>query len=524
MFSKKKLSLITTVAVLACSLGGFTTANAAPKSQSKTKPTTIANKIKKAKREANGKKLTVMMYADCDNNLEDYILHDIEEIKRGITEDPNLNVVVLVDRAPGYSNNSSILGSNFTDTRLYKIGKNSAKRISGSTQFPEITTTSNYEANMGDAHTLKKFINFCKSNYKADKYMLIMSNHGGGAKAKTSNSPNKAICWDDSNQNDCLYTGEISDVLTKNESVDVLVFDACLMGTSEVAYQYRPGNGSFEANTIVASAPVVWGYGLPYDKIFGRLKAGGGDNGQTDSTLGGKEKFFDPSTVTNNELGALFVEEQRDSVNAARRTDQQLSCYDLSKVEAVKNSVDTLSRNLSIENKKNAVESLRGSGTNTSLIHYFKESSEQEWIEYPYFDLYDFCQKISTSNKFSKTTKALARNVMKNVNSLILYSFGGEKFTGFKEGKNGISIFLPDGNRIYSDSYSGYSIPHWAIQRWYNYLDTNASGLRSGYGKLSWCKDGLDSRINKVGNWFELLDSWFDKTNGPSGGYNHHRW
>lgn len=521
MFKKKFALLMSTITISSFLLGGNLIVKAAPRTQNNT----ISQKIKNIEKSENNKKLTVMVYADCDNNLEEYILKDIEEIKKGYKNNPNLNIIVLVDRIHGYSNDSSVLGSNFEDTRLYKIGENSAERISGKTEFPEITTESNYEANMGDAKNLKKFIKFCKNNYKADKYMLIMSNHGGGAKEEERiDSVNKAICWDDSNNKDCLYTGEISDTLTRNESVDVLVFDACLMGTSEVAYQYRPNNGSFEAKTLVASSPVVWGNGYPYDKIFSRLKSTKGENGEVDSTLGGKEKIFDPSLVTNNELGALFVEEQRDSVNKYGVTSQQLSCYDLSKIEKVKKSVDALARSLSNNNNKYSIEKLRGKGKYVPVMHYFKEYSENEWIEYPYFDLYDLCEKISLSNEFNETTKKLSNNVMRNVDQLILYSFGGKEFKNFKEGKNGISIFLPDGNKNYYDPYSGQAIPHWAIQRWYNPLDTNVYRLRSGYGKLSWCRDGLDSRINKVGNWFELLDSWFDKDNSSLGGYNRYRY
>ncbi|HAT4356392.1 clostripain [Clostridium perfringens] len=521
MFSKKKFALIASIAIVTFSMVNFKTVKATENSGIDTKK----NKIESVETTNNDKKLTIMMYADCDNNLEESILGDIEEIKRGYTNNPNLNVILLVDRIPGYSNDSSILGSNFTDTRLYKISENSTERISGKTQFPEITTNSNYEANMGDPNTLQKFIKFCKENYKADKYMLIMSNHGGGAKDENdSETINKSICWDESNKNDCLYTAEISDALTKKESVDILAFDACLMGTAEVAYQYRPGNGKFEANSIVASAPTVWGNGFAYDEIFSRLKDKEGDNGEIDSTLGGKEKFFNPSTVTNKELGALFIEEQRDSTNYYGVTNQQLSFYDLSKIKNVKTSLDALARNLSVNNEKTLIENLRGHKSNVSLLHYFKDSSEKDWIEYPYFDLYDLCEKISLNNSFSKTTQKLAKNVMKNVDNLILYSFGGSEFKNFKEGKNGISIFLPDGNRKYYDSYSGYLIPHWAIQRWYNSIDTNAYGLRSGYGKLSWCKDGINPEINKVGNWFELLDSWFDKDNYSNGGYNHYQY
>ena len=41
---------------------------------------------------------------------------------------------------------------------------------------------------------------------------------------------------------------------------------------------------------------------------------------------------------------------------------------------------------------------------------------------------------------------------------------------------------------------------------------------------LALCKDGLEPKINKIGNWFELLDSWFDKDNTSLGGYNRYRY
>lgn len=467
-------------------------------------------------------KVTIMYYCDADNNLEGNLLEDIEEMKRGYVNSPNLNLVALVDRSPNYSRDSKVLGENFTDTRLYKIEHNKAKRLSGGTQFPEISLNSNYEANMGDPDVLKKFIEYSKANYKADKYILIMANHGGGARKKSDPKLNRAICWDDTDNGDCLYMGEISDHLTQEHSVDLLAFDACLMGTAEVAYQYRPGNGGFSADSMVASSPVVWGDGFKYDNILKRIKAGGASTYERDLTLGGREKNFDPATITNDQLGAIFVEEQRDSTNAAGYYDQHLSYYNLSKVDSLKKSIDNLAINLSEENKKVEIEKLRGSANNTTLMHYFDENSQDEWIEYPYFDAYDLCKKISESEDFNKNTKDLALDVMNKLDDMIIYSFGNP-YNNFKEGKNGLSIFLPDGGKNYADYYSGNSITHWNIQSWYNSIDTVKHGLKP-YGKLSWCKDGQDTAINKVGNWFELLDSWFDKTNDSKGGVNKYQW
>lgn len=417
---KNKLSILLTSTLVAASLFSFKPVYAdSVNNSNKTNLNNVRQEIQKAKN--NNQKVTIMYYCDADNNLESSLLSDIEEMKKGYVNNPNLNLVTLIDRSSRYTSDKTVFGEDFEDARLYKIEHNKTKRLDGGKEFPEITLNSNYEANMGDADTLKKFINYCKANYKADKYVLIMANHGGGAKEKLKNNQdvNRAICWDDShydgNSPDCLYMGEISDTLTQEQSVDVLAFDACLMGTAEVAYQFRPGNGGFSADGIVASSPVVWGPGFQYDNILSRLKSGGGSSNEDDLTLGGKEKNFDPATITNEQLGALFVEEQRDSTHARGSYDQHLSFYDAAKVEDVKRSIDNLAINLSNENKKDGIEKLRGSKNNTNLMHYFDEYNEQEWIEYPYFDIYDLCEKINESNNFSNETRTLASICMDKI-------------------------------------------------------------------------------------------------------------
>ncbi|MCB2314195.1 clostripain [Clostridium tagluense] len=525
----KKITAITICAFLTTTLFGHIPVKALDKvSKNNIKESNIQGvQVAKTEAKAPNKKLTVMVYSDADNNLEQGLLEDIEEMKVGYVDNSDLNVIALVDRTPDYSDDETVLGENFSDARMYKIENNKVVRIEGGKNFPDITKTSQYEANMGDAQTLKKFIDSCKANYPADKYALIMSNHGGGVrKDKSLQEPKnpKAVCWDDTNDEDCLYTGEISDVLTNDESVNVLAYDACLMGAAEIAYQYRPGNGGFQANVMVASAPIVWGEGFKYDNIFKRLKAGGGKTSETDLTLKGKEQNFDPSTVTDLQLGALMVEEQRDAAESAKENNQVLSCFDLSKIEILKNSVDKMAISLWEENKKADIERLRGTEKKTTLLHYFDENDKREWLSYPYFDLYDLCRTISTDSAFSTPIKKLATTVMQNVDDVVVYSYGGKKFKGFTEGKTGLSVFLPDGNKMYRDVTANTSYSEWKGQRWYNSIDTTILQPDYLYGKLNWCKDGQTPKINDIGNWFELLDCWFDSSNGANGGDNGYQW
>ncbi len=242
--------------------------------------------------------LTIMYYGDGDNSLEIDLLEDIAEMKAGYSASAGYNLITLFDAKSG---STTGFGEAFVDTRLYRIGENKAYRLNGGSQFPNITTTSkNYEANMGDAETLKKFIQYCKANYPADKYVLIISNHGGGTRSvkSSSSSITKEICQDVTNGNDYMYTGEISDILTSSESVDVMVLDACLMGSVEFAYQFRKdnsietGNDGFSSYYMVASPALVRGKGLPYTTMLQRIREISGTNGTTDTLGGGSSEAY----------------------------------------------------------------------------------------------------------------------------------------------------------------------------------------------------------------------------------------
>jgi clostripain len=68
-----------------------------------------------------------------------------------------------------------------------------------------------------------------------------------------------------------IYTHEFSDVLSIDESVDLLALDACFMGNLEFLYQICPGNGSFQADFVIASAPTEWSYGWDYESLFAKI-------------------------------------------------------------------------------------------------------------------------------------------------------------------------------------------------------------------------------------------------------------
>jgi clostripain len=471
-----------------------------------------------------GETWTVLCYMDADNNLESYLMNDVLEMASGLRES-NINIIVLIDRIPGYTSVSGVFYTDFADARLFRIIPGAAIPLSGGTVFPAITTTTGEELNMGDANTLKKFIQFGKQYYPADHYALIMSNHGGGARSALSLNDErmgKAVCWDDTDGEDALYTAEITDVLTADESVDLLIFDACYMGSVEVAYQYRcHSDGSFAddrfgALYFVASAPTVWGYGLPYDRIFDRLRSGGGSGIYTAQvTGGGLESYLDPDDMTAEAFGSLFVEEQHDDTAVSiSGTLESFFLLDLSVMDELKQSMDDLS--VALTNQESMFQTVVfGSDTlNPAVLAYF--DTENVWLEYPYFDLYDMADKLKVIPGLSTPVSEL----MESIDNAVVWSFAGSGYSlpGYN-GRNGLSIFCPDGDMDYGGS------PHWAYQWWYNAIDTATeitlgSGAEALYGKLAWCTDGATSGDSTVDNWFELLDSWYDT--GTGGGYNNY--
>lgn len=87
-------------------------------------------------------------------------------------------------------------------------------------------------ASMGSANTLAEFLIWGLRNYPAGKMGFIFWNHGGGS--------NRGVCVDDIADGDRLILPEIRSALADvsqymTDKFEFIGFDACLMGTVEVA-------------------------------------------------------------------------------------------------------------------------------------------------------------------------------------------------------------------------------------------------------------------------------------------------
>jgi len=217
----------------------------------------------------NEAKWTVMVYLAAGNDLETVGIQDINEMEMvGSTKD--VNIVVQMDRIPFSALDKLGLGiydddsnNNWTGTRRYYINQDMNQNIINSTLKMDLG-----EKNMGDPETLKDFAQWSIQNYPAQRYMLVLWNHGGGFR---SPEISRDICWDYNFGLDRITMPQLEDALSfisgqLGKEINIIGMDACHMGMIEVAYQVKD-----YAQIMVASEASVPGDGWQYDAVMGSL-------------------------------------------------------------------------------------------------------------------------------------------------------------------------------------------------------------------------------------------------------------
>jgi len=101
----------------------------------------------------------------------------------------------------------------------------------------------------GNPQSLIDFTDWATLNYPADNYALILWDHGDGF---------AGVCYDDTSKS-FLSMMDVTQAMNAVGHVDLLAFDACLMGMVEVASQFRN-----EADVMVASEETIPATGYDY--------------------------------------------------------------------------------------------------------------------------------------------------------------------------------------------------------------------------------------------------------------------
>ena len=236
-------------------------------------------------------KWTVMVYISGDNDLEAYVVDDIENELAPTGSNQDIQVVALADRIPG----DDISAGDWTETLLFHV-------TPGMTATPENAVENWGERNFGDAQTLVDFVQWTKANYPADRYALYFWGHGW--------SWHPGYVMYDETDDDTLDMHEIAAVMPELGFIDVVGYDACNMASIEVQALWHG-----YATALVHSQEWVGWDGLEYELIIPAL------HNDPDMTA-------DEMAVVSNQSASVNKERTGSAVAVDARWDRLLTAVD----------------------------------------------------------------------------------------------------------------------------------------------------------------------------------------------------
>lgn len=356
---------------------------------------------------------TVLIYLDGDNNLEYYADLNIGWIEEYGSDD-NVNFVALVDTLTGPA-----------DLIYVTEGVGTSISVGADYGFPK-------EVNMGDPAVLADFVANGIKDYPAEKYAVILWDHGGGW---------RGICWDDTSvlpdgTYDFLDMVELrtafADAYAETGVVlDAVAFDACLMAMPEVAYQCRD-----YAKYLSFSEETVPGFGFPYMTIA--------------------EDLTGAPEMDAEEFVVMIAEDYGEYYSSiSGYVDVTMSAMDMAYMDELTAAVDYLGKEL--------LASL-----NSYMNVYQNDMIQADRYYYPYnVDLKGFAQNLVADPLIKdQGIKEAANDVVMAVNDAVVIAVNSIHNVD----STGIAIYFPstnEGMHYIKPTYEG--IPFAMETSWYDF-------------------------------------------------------
>ena len=261
------------------------------------------------------------------------------------------------------------------------------------------------ERNTGDPATLRDFLTWSQTAAPAQNYALVMWNHGGGL---------SGVNFDDESGNDSISIADLRTAITQSQTtLQVLSYDACLMGMAEQAYEARG-----LATVQVASEEVIDGPGYNYRTAFQALQT-------------------NPSAVTAQSLAQGMV--QSFTTSYAADGSSTFSAIASNKMDAVATSLRAFTT---------AATSLTAAQM-TTLKTILGQVTHFDFPEN--VDLQQFMQSASTNASLPQALRTAAGGVVTAVSQSVLYLMADARQT------KGLAIYLPTSAAQENSSYGLYS-------------------------------------------------------------------
>lgn len=360
---------------------------------------------------------TMMIYVDADNNLELSSLLDINEMELAGQSD-QVNVIVQIDR----SVDETQLDGDWSEARRYRILSDADTLTINSELVQNLG-----EINMGDPQVLADFLQWGMSAYPANRYALLLWDHGAGW---------QGVAFDEGmpfeERIDHLSLQDLELALTQglqNQQLDLIGFDACLMGQLDVLNKIRPF-----AHVAVASEELIPGDGWDYEALLSGLYAN--------------------PTVDGAQLGTQMVNSYLDYYTHIKPDDfVTLSAIDLQALPELTFHVE----NFAAELANHPDEALGAVGDARTGVESFARVYAQESDHYAAIDLGHFASIIAQRSS-DKAIVAAANGVNNALANAVIANGVGAGLLN----SQGVALYFPRHAALYDASYAEMSsLPTW---------------------------------------------------------------
>ncbi|HPZ08791.1 MAG TPA: clostripain-related cysteine peptidase, partial [Candidatus Eremiobacteraeota bacterium] len=358
----------------------------------------IPEGLKELAKEKEKKEWTVLLYMDGYNDLEAYTANAFLDLE-SIGSDGNMNVVAEMGRISqeelkkinekmGRPYEPTNIDGDWSGVRKYYVNRDTPGDAGAVDRIDSPVLEDLGEKDMSSPDTLAEFLTWGIKNYPAKHYMVVLMDHGGG--------------WTGAFTNDATGSGghimsnpQIAEAFARTEKEtgvkpDVVHMAACLMASTESAYELKNS-----ANYLVASEEMGTTLGFQYGPILDRLQ----------------QDIVDGKEVTGESIAKSIVEHYSDKPAAFATK----SAIDLSKMDNVKNALDTFAQKLrKTDTPKEVLSEVIEEAQNFSRKFFYEFYSHTR-------DLYSVAEKIVKSEKVTdKELKESATGMMKAVKDAVI--------------------------------------------------------------------------------------------------------
>ncbi len=365
---------------------------------------------------------TILVYMDGDNNLEADAIDDFLEMAQVGSTD-QAHILVEFDRIRSVEVWDDRRYGNWDGTLRFRVE-------TGMEPTRENALIDLGERNMGDPDTLIDFLVWGIENYPAQRYAIILWDHGASWLGIAS----------DDTDSDVLSLPEISAAFetalrrARIGGFELIGFDACLMAQIDVLHAVAP-----YGRVAVASAELEPNSGWAWDAWLAELVANPGQDGYA--------------------LAPVIVQTYMDSFAGQMAAEVTLSAFDLTRVDTMVRELDALAQEL----QRSVQQSYTAIGQARAFANVYAPAYSEEFNA---VDLPHFLQLLSQQGA-SGPVNASAGQLFRTIEAARLANGVGS----YHRLSGGLSIYFPQLANLYVEAYERVS-PLPRATAWNDFLAT----------------------------------------------------